>query len=107
MRNAKILALILTAGAATSLHAGAILQLYSERVWVNENGAAMPPIGYYNPADPSLVYHNHTVVTPSFTHGEHEDNKIVDQALYQSDTAVNKNRVLSACASGMCGSSGY
>ena len=84
MLNTKILALILSAGAAasSSLHAGAILQLYSERVRPDEHGATMSPVGYYNPADPSLVYSNKTV-TPIGPHNGHDDLKVTNSALYQ------------------------
>jgi hypothetical protein len=107
MLNTKILALILLAGAAasSSLHAGAILQLYSERVRPDEYVATMPPIGYYNPADPSLVYSNKTV-TPNGPHNGHDDLKVANSALYQSTGAVNKERVLSICATAPCASTG-
>src|ERR1700754_892407 len=107
MRNAKLLIFIL-AGATTavpSLHADAILQLYSERVRAVEHGGTLPlPGGYYNPTDPTLISSSQTVSEP-WTHNGHEDQKVANVANYYSQGgAVNRNRVLSYCSSAPCAS---
>jgi hypothetical protein len=109
MRNAKLLIFILAGGTAAipSLHADAILQLYSERVTVVPHGGTMPlPGGYYNPVDPTLISSSQTVSDP-WTHNGHEDQKVSNAANYFSEGAVNRNRVLSYCASGNCASDPY
>src|SRR6266545_7123723 len=103
MFHARILALILSAGAMMpALHAGAILQLYTERVRGAGDGATIP-IGYYNPSDPTLVHNVQTVSTP-WTQGARDVEKVSNSALYQSDTSVNRAKVLTTCPSGFCAS---
>ncbi|MCU1234987.1 MAG: hypothetical protein JWP63_2954 [Candidatus Solibacter sp.] len=104
MFHARVLALILSAGAMMpALHAGAILQLYTERVRGAGDGATMPPIGYYNPSDPTLVHNTQTVGTP-WTQGSRDVEKVSNSALYQSDTSVNRAKVVSTCPNGFCAS---
>jgi hypothetical protein len=104
MFNAKVLSLFLSAGALIPpLHAGAILQLYTERVSQFGGGAVLPPIGYFNPSDPNMVSQNQTAGTP-WTQGGIEVQKLSNSATYQSDTSVNRNKVLSVCANGFCAS---
>ena len=108
MRNAKLLIFILAGGSAAipSLRADAILQLYTDRVAVIEHGASGPPPpgGYYNPTDPTLVSSNQTISDP-WTHNGHEDHRVSNTAYYSSDTAVNRDRVFSACVP--CASNPY
>src|SRR6266545_2274848 len=105
MFNARMLAIFLSAAGTVlpALNAGAVLQLYTERVRPVGNGATMPPIGYYNPADPTLVYNNQTVGTP-WTQGGIDVQKVSNAARYQSGTSVNRSKVLTTCPSGYCGS---
>ncbi len=101
---ARKLALLLTAGSiAPSLHAGAILQLYTERISSAAVGATMGPIGYYNPSDPTLVS-NTQIVSPTWTQGGNDVHKVSNTATYQSDSSVNRSKVLNACAGGFCAS---
>jgi hypothetical protein len=88
--------------AIPTVQAAAILQLYTERIRPNAIGATLP-IGYYNYSDPTLISSSQTQSTP-FSHDGHEDIKVTNSATYQSDTAVNKGKVLSVCATAPCAS---
>jgi hypothetical protein len=105
MHIQRILAFLLAAGTAAvpAANAAAILQLYTERVRSNALGATEVPFGYYNSADPTLVSSNSTTSTP-WNHDSHEDVKVSNSALYQSDTSVNKNKTLSTCPTSFCAS---
>jgi hypothetical protein len=85
-----------------ALHAGAILQLYTERVG-GVGGAVMPSSGYFNPADPTMVQHTETAGTP-WTQAGAQVQKVSTSATYQSATAVNRSKVLSVCPNGFCAS---
>ena len=85
-----IACLIVAALSTPSLRATATLDVYTEYANQISGGATMGGIGYYVPANPSVVT-NVTTKTPypnSVT-----DGKITHRMVYKSDGAVNKERV--------------